>query len=121
MTASKYREGESKRIMVAKECLSFRDRFKLPMLMVNLDGIIGYFDELKMYFIKPSNITLLIALSNNFKVIAFCQGQSKNVLRKLCKLLQDKGMVFDAVYLLRRLKKDRVNITHALLDFWDED
>jgi len=29
-------------------------------------------------------------------------------------------MVFDAIYLLRRCDKERTNITHALLDFWDE-
>jgi len=30
-------------------------------------------------------------------------------------------MVFDAVYLLRKFKKERTNLTHALLDFYDED
>ena len=30
-------------------------------------------------------------------------------------------MVFDAVYKMRKLPKDRTNITHALVDFWDED
>jgi hypothetical protein len=30
-------------------------------------------------------------------------------------------MVFDAVYLLRKQLKERTNITHALLDFYDED
>lgn len=30
-------------------------------------------------------------------------------------------MVFDAVYLLRKLPKDRTNLTHALLDFYDEE
>jgi len=29
--------------------------------------------------------------------------------------------VFDAVYRMRRLLKDRTNITHALLDFWEEE
>lgn len=30
-------------------------------------------------------------------------------------------MVFDAVYLLRKLPKDRTNLTHAMLDFYDEE
>lgn len=30
-------------------------------------------------------------------------------------------MVFDAVYRVKRFGKERSNITHALLDFWDED
>ena len=30
-------------------------------------------------------------------------------------------MVFDAVYLIKKHHKDRTNITHALLDFYDEE
>ena len=30
-------------------------------------------------------------------------------------------MVFDAVYLLRRQEKERMNITYALLDFYVEE
>ena len=30
-------------------------------------------------------------------------------------------MVFDAVYRVKKTVKERANITHALLDFWDED
>lgn len=54
-------------------------------------------------------------------MVAFCTGQTKNTVRKLCSLIADRGMVFDAVYRLKRMVKDRTNITHALLDFWDED
>ena len=30
-------------------------------------------------------------------------------------------MVFDAVYVLRKQNHERKNLTHALLDFWDEN
>jgi hypothetical protein len=44
MTAYKYKEGISTRLLVAKETLTNR-RVNLPILIINLDGIIGYFDE----------------------------------------------------------------------------
>jgi hypothetical protein len=45
MTAFKYREGESTRILVAKEMLKNKSRNKMPILIINLDGVIGYWDE----------------------------------------------------------------------------
>jgi hypothetical protein len=45
MTARKYREGVSTRLMVAKETLNNSNRQKLPLLIVNIDGVTGYWDE----------------------------------------------------------------------------
>jgi len=74
MTAYRYREGESTRLMVAKETLQSKLRQKFPVLILNLDGITGYFDESRIYYIRAGVITSLIALSMNFRVIAFCIG-----------------------------------------------
>lgn len=52
MTASKYREGVSTRLLVAKETLNNPLRNKLPLIIINLDGTIGYFDENKIYFVR---------------------------------------------------------------------
>jgi hypothetical protein len=45
MTAYKYKQGVSTRLMVARETLKSIQRQKLPLLILNLDGIIGFFDE----------------------------------------------------------------------------
>ena len=74
MTARKYLEGVSTRIMVAKETLKNTSRSKLPILIVNLDGIFGYFDEHKVYYLRSAVLYYLIALSANFRTIAICSG-----------------------------------------------
>jgi len=45
MTARKYQEGISTRLLVARETLKSSYRAKLPIIIVNLDGVTGYFDE----------------------------------------------------------------------------
>lgn len=45
MTAFRYREGESIRLMVAKETLTSKTRSRLPIIIINIDGVTGYFDE----------------------------------------------------------------------------
>jgi|LauGreDrversion4_2_1035121.scaffolds.fasta_scaffold30939_2 hypothetical protein len=125
MTAYKYKEGVSTRLMVARETLKSTQRQRLPLLILNLDGIIGFFDEQKTYHIRSTALTQIVALSVNFRTIAFCQGQTKRCLKRLCQQLAERdnnraSIVFDAVYHLRKLAKDRTNITHALLDFYDE-
>jgi len=87
MTARKYIEGGSIRLMVAKETLSSKPRQKLPIIIVNLNGTIGYFDEQRHYNTRLSSIQLLIALSANFRVIGIVNDQTKNSTRKLTSLL----------------------------------
>ena len=74
MTARKYREGVSTRLMVGKETLSSRPRQKLPILIINLNGVTGYFDESRTYHIRLSVIQFLVALSVNFRLIAIVTG-----------------------------------------------
>lgn len=78
-----------------------------------------------MYHIRQATICLLVAMSCNFRLIAIATGQSKNAIRKVCKVLSEKDssrpqLVFDAVYLLKKTKRRRPDVTHALLDFYDE-
>jgi hypothetical protein len=87
MTAHKYREGESRRLMVGRETLLSKQRAQLPLLIVNLDGAAGHFDENRNYFIKQNVINYLISLSCNFRIAVFTIGTTKNTLRKLCSLL----------------------------------
>ena len=105
MTAYKY--GDSQRLMVARETLKSKTRQKLPLIVVMLDGVAGYWDEQKVYWVKSSVIQYLVALSTNYRVVGVAIGQSKKCVKKLCSQLAEKGpdrqpFVFDAVYLLRK-------------------
>jgi len=51
MTPHKYRNGISTRLLVAKETFAPK-RAKLPVLILNIDGALGYFDEAKHYNLK---------------------------------------------------------------------
>ena len=44
MTAHKYGDGESRRLLVARETLK-QTRNKLPIVIITVDGVIGYWDE----------------------------------------------------------------------------
>jgi dipeptide/tripeptide permease len=64
-------------------------------------------------------------LSTNFRLIAVAVGQTKKCVKRLCWHLAEKNdsrkpLVFDAVYLVIKIKSGRVDITHALLDCYDE-
>jgi hypothetical protein len=56
MTGHKYKNGLSKRILVAKETLS-KPRLSLPVLILDLDGVLGYFDLAKTYLLRQSELT----------------------------------------------------------------
>ena len=58
MTPHKYRNGISTRLLVARETFSPK-RAKLPILVLNLDGVLGYFDEAKQYYCKEKAIQML--------------------------------------------------------------
>lgn len=90
MTARKYGDGMSQRILVAKETLKNQDRQKLPIIILNLDGIVGYFDEMKTFYLRQNALNQLIALSANFRILAFCIGQTKRCVRKLCQMLAER-------------------------------
>lgn len=94
--------------------------------MLNLDGVFGYWDEAKTYHIRYNSLQYLVSLSCNFRLVAIATAQSRGVVTRLCNWLAEKDfnkplIVFDAVYVFARQKRDRLNITHALLDFYDEN
>lgn len=82
MTNHKYKEGISKRILVAKEVYH---RTHLPVIVINLDGVIGYFDQCYNYHMKQADLIQIISLSNNFRIVAFAINTSKNMVKRLCK------------------------------------
>jgi hypothetical protein len=45
MAGYKYREGVSIRLLVARETLRSQARQKLPIIMIMIDGVIGFWDE----------------------------------------------------------------------------
>lgn len=87
--------------------------------------MIGFFDESRVYQIRQAAYNQLVALSANYRTVAIGYGMTKNTLRRLCFQLAERDnsrlqLVFDAVYMLRRQNRHRPNITHTLLDFYDE-
>jgi hypothetical protein len=44
----------------------------MPLIILDLDGVIGYWDENKNYHIQASTISYLIALSHNYRLVAIC-------------------------------------------------
>lgn len=79
MTPRKYRDGVSSRVLVAKETFSAK-RAKLPILVVNLDGVLGYWDEAKTYNMRDKSLGLLISLSHNFRIVGY-SSETKTLLK----------------------------------------
>lgn len=98
MTPHKYRNGISTRLLVGKETFQAK-RAKLPILVINLDGVLGFFDESKNYQCKEKSITMLQSLSHNFKIVGF-SSESKGLITRLGKMLSEfkTPFAFDAVY-----------------------
>lgn len=72
LTSSKYREGISQRLFVAKDTFS-QKRSKLPIAIISLDGVFGYFDENKAYNLKEKSLYYLLTISHSFRVVAYSQ------------------------------------------------
>lgn len=94
------------------------------MLVIDLDGVLGYFDEHKTYAIRQNILNLLFSLSMSFRIVGFTIGIRKHYVRKLISQLANasKPFVFDAVYAIKqnRQNEKRANLTQLLLDFHDE-
>ena len=58
MTRHKYRDNISNRLFVAKETFSAK-RIKLPIIVMNLDGVLGYFDEAKTYVFRERSLQMM--------------------------------------------------------------
>ena len=102
MTRHKYRNGVSTRLLVAKETFQPK-RAKLPILVINLDGTLGFFDESKHYNCKEKSLTMLQSLSHNFKIVGI-SSESKGLITRLGKQMMDYKVpfAFDAVYQIQR-------------------
>ena len=91
----------------------------LPLLIVDLDGAVGYWDEGKNYNMHPSVLQYLHALSTNYRIAGVSKMNKKQVQR-LCKQLVDqpKGVVFDAAY---SMPHDEIpDLTKIIDDFYLE-
>lgn len=77
----------------------------MPVLIVSLDGGLGFYAENeRSYYVRLSVINLLAALSCNYKIIAVSSLKKKKV-RKIVSYLAERngersGLIFDGVYKL---------------------
>ena len=97
----------------------------MPSLLIMIDGILGFFDENLDFHLRQKVLHSLVTLSLNFRLIAITVGLTKKCVKVLCRQLAErtndkKPLVFDAVYLLKKTQKRYINLTHALLDCYDE-
>ena len=91
---------------MSKECATSEDRRMLPVLVVNLDGVIGYWDDYKKfyYLLRPKIVESLIQLSYDFRVVAISNQRQKHIFKVIYGLTEYPGesgsqkMIFDAVY-----------------------
>jgi hypothetical protein len=62
----------SQRLFLSKECASSEDRRMMPVLIVNIDGVLGYWDDMnKNYFVvRKQIIESLITFSYDFRIVA---------------------------------------------------
>lgn len=62
----------SQRLFISKECATSEDRRMLPVLIINLDGVLGYWDDSKRfyYLLRPKVVDALIQLSYDFRIVA---------------------------------------------------
>ena len=117
LTAKIYRQGVSQRLFVGKDAFA-KKRSKLPILVIGLDGVMGYFDEAKAYNIKQVTFNYLLALSHNFRIVAYTQ-ELKNIVRRLVHILGENKVpfFFDAVYRLEPNDNGHLDLTHIMIDF----
>jgi hypothetical protein len=113
----------SRRILVGKETLT-KNRCSKPMIIVHLEGTIGYFDENKFFYVRERNLNILQSLSHNFRIVAL-SCESKRMVKRLCRSIHNfqssKSFTFDAVYVLKRsLTGGWLNVSHILLDMAEE-
>lgn len=75
----------------------------MPLLCIDLNGVLGYFDENHCYNIKQNVFNLLFSLSLNFRIVGYIIGVRKHYVKRLIKNLSQgtRPFVFDAVYLIK--------------------
>jgi hypothetical protein len=79
----------------------------MPLLIMNLDGVLGYWDESRVYSIKQNVLNLLFSLSMSFRIIGYTVGVRKHYVKKLVRHMASaaKPFVFDAVYVVKQTRK----------------
>ena len=57
---------------MSKECAQSEDRRMMPVLIINLDGAMGYWDDTvkNHYVVRQKAIESLITLSHDFRLVA---------------------------------------------------
>ena len=87
-TQNKFRKADdetvySQRLFLSKECAQSEDRRMLPVLIVNLDGAVGYWQvQQKAYVLREGVVDSLIQLSHDFRIVAV-SSQSQKLIFKL--------------------------------------
>jgi len=117
-TKNKFRKSNqiwSKRLFFAKEAALDPERWKKPVLIINLDGAMGYWDDLKsnFYVLRPKVLDGLLQLSYDFRLVAVSIQKKKRILPLIYGLMNLpvpsensssskapplKHLVFDGVY-----------------------
>ena len=57
---------------MSNECAESEDRRMMPILVINLDGAMGYWDDYNKfhYVLRPKIVDSLIQLSYDFRLVA---------------------------------------------------
>ena len=87
-TGRSYQKGESQfawstRLYLSRECALSEDRRRYPILIVNLDGAVGTWDDFNKnhYILRPRVVEGLIQLSYDFRLIAVSSNRQKLICR----------------------------------------
>lgn len=118
-THNKYRGGNndfvwSQRLCLSKEMAENPERRKMPVLIINMDGVLGYWDEeMTHYVIRNRSVEILIQLSYDFRLVAISTESQKNIFKVVHGLMNlaspsdptsslykepNRRLFFDAVY-----------------------
>jgi hypothetical protein len=96
----------SQRLFLSKEIATSEDRRMLPILVVNLDGVLGFWDDTKKFFylFRTRVVESLIQLSYDFRIVAISNQRQKHIYKVVYGLMNlpmedgNKTLIFDAVY-----------------------
>lgn len=87
-TGRSYQRGESQfawstRLYLSRECALSEDRRRYPILIVNLDGAMGTWDDYgrSHYILRPKVVEGLIQLSYDFRLIAVSTNRQRHICR----------------------------------------
>ena len=75
----------------------------VPVLLLNLDGGLGYWDEAKTYVFKERGLGQLITLSHNFRIVGY-SSEPRALIKRLGYAMSEysRPFCFDAMYQIAR-------------------